>query len=298
MHTKEDVKINKFINSPLCYTGNKFKLLPELLPEFDYTKKYFVDLFAGGGSVFSNIIDKFDCVLVNDIITDLIGIHKGLIESDEIIEKVKLLCPAKDDQEAFVKLRENYNNNKTSEGLFALLLSSTNNMLRYSQSMNYNQTFGKRTINSSTLKKIEEYTTHLRPYKNKIIFVSKEFYKVKITKPAMVYMDMPYGYYKTDYNINDNNFDKQIAKKQLSEAGYNNFWYREHEIKLYHYCNELNNNGSSFILSGVLHHNGKTSWILDKLIADGYKYKELNCDYNKVSRKGNKETTEIIIKNY
>jgi hypothetical protein len=38
--------------------------------------------------------------------------------------------------------------------------------------------------------------------------------------------------------------------------------------------------------------------MLDKLIADGFKWKEIEYDYNKVSRKGNKETTEIIITNY
>lgn len=52
------------------------------------------------------------------------------------------------------------------------------------------------------------------------------------------------------------------------------------------------------MVSGVLSHDGKTCWMLDKLIQDGYKYKVLEYDYNKVSRKGDKETTEIIIMNY
>lgn len=52
------------------------------------------------------------------------------------------------------------------------------------------------------------------------------------------------------------------------------------------------------MVSGVLRHNGNTCWMLDKLIQDGYRYKVLEYDYNKVSRKGDKETTEIIIMNY
>ena len=39
----------KYINTPFNYTGSKIKLLDQILPEMDYTKKYFVDLFTGGG---------------------------------------------------------------------------------------------------------------------------------------------------------------------------------------------------------------------------------------------------------
>jgi site-specific DNA-adenine methylase len=40
-----------YINTALCYTGSKYKILNQLLPQMDYTKKYFVDLFAGSGVV-------------------------------------------------------------------------------------------------------------------------------------------------------------------------------------------------------------------------------------------------------
>jgi hypothetical protein len=52
------------------------------------------------------------------------------------------------------------------------------------------------------------------------------------------------------------------------------------------------------MVSGVLIHDNKTCWMLDKLISDGYNHKVLSFDYNKVSRKGKKETIEVIIKNY
>lgn len=52
------------------------------------------------------------------------------------------------------------------------------------------------------------------------------------------------------------------------------------------------------MVSGVLKHNNIESELLKKLISDGYKYKELKFDYNKVSRVGKKETTEIIVMNY
>ena len=38
-----------YIEPPLNYTGSKFKLLEQLIPMFDYSKSYFVDIFTGGG---------------------------------------------------------------------------------------------------------------------------------------------------------------------------------------------------------------------------------------------------------
>lgn len=268
------------INGYLNYTGSKFKLLEQILPELDYTKPYFVDLFTGSFVVGANVVDRYEKVLANDIIPELIGIHKGLLESDDIIYKTKELCPGKDDQEAFLKLRESFNLEKSSEKLWALMLSSTNNMMRFNQKGMYNQTFGKRSWNISTEKKVEEFIQWIRPYKDKIIFSSKHFKEIKINKPSMVYCDSPYT---------------------NSEAGYNTFWGKRDEDKLYEYCKELDKNGSSFMVSGILgeHKNGLRWEMIDKLIADGYRYKILDFDYEKVARKkGTKNSNEVIIMNY
>ena len=80
-----------YINTPLNYTGSKFKLLEQIIPEFNYKKPHFVDLFTGGGSIYTNIVDKYNEITINDIITDIIGIHKCLIESDSIIKLTKEL---------------------------------------------------------------------------------------------------------------------------------------------------------------------------------------------------------------
>lgn len=280
-----------YINTALNFTGSKFKLLDQILSEMDYTKKYFVDLFAGSFVVGSNVVDKYDKVLGNDIIKDLIGIHKSIIyNSEEFISKVKSLAVSKEDQDGFNKLREEYNKNNSPEGLYALLLCSTNNMLRYNQSFKYNQTFGKRSFSDSTQKKLDEYIKYITPYKNKILFSSKHFSEIRITKPSMIYIDPPYG------RIQDENGN--ITNKQISEAGYNVFWKKEDDIKLYNYILNLNNQKHSFMISGLLEHDGNQSWIMNKLIKDGFKYKELNFDYNGVSRKGKKESKELIILNY
>ena len=48
------------INSFLNYTGSKYKLLPQLLPHFDYTKNTFIDMFAGGTFCLSNVYCEQD----------------------------------------------------------------------------------------------------------------------------------------------------------------------------------------------------------------------------------------------
>lgn len=278
-----------YINGYLNYTGNKFKLLEQIIPQMDYSKECFIDLFAGSFVVGANVVSLYKEVLANDIIKELVEIHKQLLESDDIIEKTKSICPSKDDSIGYNNLRNSFNLDKTPEKLWALMLSCNSNMIRFNKSLLFNQTWGKRQWNSSTDKKVEDFKNHIRKYKDKIKFTSNHFSKVEANKPSMVYIDPPYGY------IIDNN---TIGNKQISEAGYNCFWLKEDDISLYNYCLKLNKEGNSFMLSGVLEHNNKVSWLLNKLISDGFKCKILDCDYNKVSKAGDKATKEIIIMNY
>ncbi len=90
--------MENYIDGVMNYTGSKFKLLNQILPEMDYKKPYFVDLFTGGGSIYTNVVDRFDKLIANDIIKDLIGIHSSLIKSDSIITDTKSLCPGKTNQ--------------------------------------------------------------------------------------------------------------------------------------------------------------------------------------------------------
>lgn len=278
------------IETPFNFTGSKFKLLSQLLPELDYTKNTFVDVFCGGGSVYTNVVDKYHQIEVNDIIKDLIGIHEGLLLSDEIITNTKMICPDKTDEVSFGILREDYNADPSPEKLWALMLSCTSNMMRFNQKFKFNQTFGKRSWNNNTEKKVDEFKTHIRKFSNKINFISVPFYELEILPDTMYYCDPPYG------RIRKN--DGNIGSKQISEAGYNAFWKEDDDKKLYDFIHKINDIGSSFMVSGVLHHNGLTCWMLDKLVKDGFKKKDLSYDYNKVSRKGDKETVEVIIKNY
>jgi len=280
-----------WINTPMNYTGSKFKLLDQIIPNLDFSKKVFIDLFTGGGSVYTNVLDKYDNIIINDIINELILIHQGLLEGDDIIFETKKLCPIKGNKEDYLKLRESFNEDKSPEKLWALMLSCTNNMMRFNQKFKFNQTYGERGWNDNIDKKVNEYKNHIRKFNDKITFLSRKFEDVDIFGDNnMIYIDPPYGRVKT--------VDNKIGKKQISEAGYNCYWNEEDDFALYQYIRGIDNRKSSFMVSGVLEHNGLTCWMLDKLIEDGFYWKELNFDYNKVSKVGAKKTREVIITNY
>lgn len=273
----------ELINTVFNFTGSKFKLLPQLLPHFDYTKTTLVDLFMGGGSIYTNLVDKYENIITNEIVKELSQIHQRLVEGDSaFVERVKQLVVSKEDKEGFLALRTSFNEEKSPEKLWALMLCSTNNMMRFNKKFQYNQTFGKRTWNPNTDKKVTAFMEHITPYAAKITFRSSDFVflvpDVDFDSTAMVYADPPY--------IN-------------TEAGYNAYWSKKSENNLYEYLKLVDEIGASFMLSGVLAHDGKESELLKNLITDGYELVELDFDYSKVSRKKvNKKTKEIIIKNY
>ena len=270
-----------YINPPFNYSGSKLKLLDQILPLFDYSKDYFIDLFAGGGSVYTNVLDKYKKILINDVIGDLIEIHKKLGNNPQVfIKSVRNLAKTKENQQKYLDLKADYNRENTPEKLYSLMLTCTNNMLRFNLKGEFNQSWGKREWNDSTEKKVKEFVEHISKYKGRILYTSKNFYEIKPTKPTMIYCDPPYT---------------------NTEAGYNSFWSKDLEKKLYLYLKELDNQGHSFALSGLLgeHKNNKRSEIIDDLIADGYKYKILDFDYEGVARKKNsKNSKEILIYNY
>jgi len=144
----------EYINTPFNYTGSKYKLLEQIIPKFDYNKEIFIDLFTGGGSVYTNVLDKYDKVLANDIISELIEIHKSLLLGDDIISKTKTISNTKENQELFLKLRDNFNKERKPEQLWALMLGCTSNLMRFNQQGNFNQTWGlKITITQLTINK-------------------------------------------------------------------------------------------------------------------------------------------------
>lgn len=265
--------MENFLQSPLNYTGSKYKLLSQLLPYFPKTERI-IDIFTGGGSVMANV--DYPSIVANDIITPLIQFYQWLQTTDwtTVIETVKSRNIPKDNQEAYLQLRERFNQSKDFIDFFILVSSCTNNMMRFNKSFLFNQTWGKRNFNSNTEQKLMCY--HKILFKNpKISFVNGNFYDVPIKDGDFVYLDPPY----TD-----------------QDAGYNAFWSRDFDVKIFDFIDQLNSRGIRFMLSGTSKYKGVDNPFIDRM--KKYNIHNVNHSYNKVSRSGMADTQEIFVINY
>ena len=269
---------SKPLSSPLNYTGSKTNLFPQLEKLFPKDSEELWDVFAGGGSVFVNSIPIFKKIYVNDIITPLIQFYEFLQKKhwSEIPPLLNYRNIPKDDQNKFVELRKKFNSEKDFIDFFILCCSCTNNMMRFNKKFEFNQTWGKRNYNLATEERLCRY--HERIYGNeKLVFLNKNFYELEITNPnAFVYLDPPYFF---------------------SMAGYNCYWSKEHEKKLFEFVCHLNSLGIKFMMSNIAEHKNVKNDMLTTY-AQKFKVIELDFNYNKVSRTGKNETKEIIIVNY
>lgn len=275
----------KTLKSPLNYAGSKHDLMPQLLEHFPNPESVdrFYDVFAGGLSV--SINSPYNRIIANDIIQPLIDFYTNLKSSSDSgminqeVEKIKSHAVDKDSQENYLSVREEFNNNPNPYQFFALVSSCTNNMMRFNKSFKFNQSFGKRTINDSTIQKLKDYCGVLK--EKDIRFVCGDYNKLFQSYPPnsndFVYLDPPYGI--------------------ISEAGYNSYWSKQHEDGIFRLIDDLHKGGIRFALSGMSVHKGVDNPNLDKL--SSYKIIELEHNYDKVARKKNSGSSqEILVVNY
>lgn len=261
------------INSPFVYTGSKFRILDQLFQYFKFNKDNFYDIFVGGGSVYANVLKYYKNIYINDIIEDLVLIHKN-ITNKEFIESFKKLVPSKENKQKFLELRKSYNTNKSSEKLFALMLSCNNNMIRFNKKGEFNQTFGKRSYNKKTEEKINQFVKQLSG--SNINYLCLDFEKIDIKENSFVYLDPPY------------------CSKINGEAGYNNFWCKNDDIRLFNYLAKLK---EPFALSSVVDFENKdnNSELVLKMIESNFAYYKINNDYKKISKNKNKKQLQEVV---
>jgi len=264
--------------SPLNYTGAKDKLMPILLQHFPTDVDTFYDVFAGGLSVAVNC--NYKKIVANDIIRPMVEFYQEIQKFDDVnefIKMVKSFAIPKDNQEKYNLIREDFNKLPTPYLFFALVSSCTNNMMRFNKQLKFNQTFGKRTINESTIKKLMDY--HRLIHEKDIRFTCMDYKELLLTeniwKDDFVYLDPPY---------------------MITEAGYNAYWSNTDEFMLYSMLEMLNANGVRFVMSNVREHNGVVNPHMDKI--SQYNIVDIEYDYEKVAKKKGKGTKEIIVKNF
>lgn len=281
---------NNYIKSPLNYTGGKFKLLPQLIPDFPDNIDIMVDLFSGGANVGINVkASKYYFNDVNDRIIDMFKYfqaHEFNDILDKINSQIKKYHLSKENEEGFLKLRDDYNNNPDPLDLYILSSFSFNYQIRFNQDMKYNNPFGrKRSRFSNSMKE------NLRQFVAKLntidaTFTSRyfsDFDTSNLTQDSLVYVDPPYLISDGTYNDGDRGFGN---------------WTQQQENDLYDFLDALNDRNIKFAMSNVFKHKGHVNrTVIDWAIK--YNIRHLNANYSQSSYHTNLlGTDEVLITNY
>ena len=244
------------IKSPLNYIGGKRKLLPQILPLFPKDIDTFVDLFAGGCNVGVNV--DANKVIFNDNLTYLIDMYQSFknhtVEQvlDHIEGRVIELDLSLTNQEGYLKLREEYNEDRDPLDLFVLTAFSFNHQIRFNNSHKFNNPFGKNrsSFNSNMKKNLLSFLEVIK--QDNYLFQSlsyDEFDFTNLSGNDLVYCDPPYLITTGTYNDGKRGFKG---------------WDEHEEDKLLSLLDNLNEKGIRFALSNVLEHKGKENLLLKK----------------------------------
>lgn len=140
---------NTYAN-PFNWTGSKFRYLKNflsVLPKEDNLKV--LDCFLGGGDLISKLPEDW-VVKGVDVIRPLIGLHTSIQNREITVEKVvtefESRGMSKINQEAYLKLRQEYNTQPTPEKLYLLMTNSFNNQMRFNSKGEFNMPFGKTVV--------------------------------------------------------------------------------------------------------------------------------------------------------
>lgn len=216
------------ISSPIKYQTSRLDIVPEIKSHLDFSKKVFVDLLAGSGSVYSNVLEDYDRIYVNDIIGDLINIQKMIIiEPETTLDVIRQKLPPEMDSSVYSELRDEYNSSRDPYILYILLSYCTNGLIRFNKSLEFNQTFSKSGENSIDESAILEFANEVSPFANKMTFATASYEAVNCNKDCMVFIDPP----NTKVN-----------------AGYNAYWTKDASSGIIQYCRKISDRKASFAI--------------------------------------------------
>ena len=246
--------MNQIIASPMNYIGGKYKILPQILPLFPENIGTFVDLFCGGCNVGINVPAKK--TVFNDNLSYLVDLYKQFnsLSINEILNhietRIKQFNLSLTNKEGYLELRKLYNSEKNPLDLFVLTAYSFNHQIRFNNSHEFNNPFGKERscFNEHMKNNLLRFLKELNSKNTE--FTSKNFDEYDFSQLSyndFVYCDPPYLITTGTYNDGKRGFTG---------------WNEEHEKRLLQILDNLNEKNVYFALSNVLEHKGKENFIL------------------------------------
>lgn len=284
-----------YICSPMNYIGGKYKLLPQIMPLFPKNIRTFVDLFCGGCNVGINA--RAQKVIFNDNLSYLIDLYKtfNLLDSNEVIShvesRIRQYNLSLTNEDGYKELRKLYNSQRNPLDLFVLVAYSFNHQIRFNNSHEFNNPFGKERSSfnpkmksnlSAFLDKLQDKTSEF------VCFNFDNFDFSSCTVDDFVYCDPPYLITTGTYNDGKRGFTG---------------WNDNEEIKLLNILSQLNDKNIKFGLSNVLTHKGKRNDILIEWAeANNFFVIHLNKSYSNsnyhTNCRNSQGTDEVLITNY
>jgi DNA adenine methylase len=158
------------IKPPLKWAGNKFRVLPHLLPLIGTPTRY-CEPFGGSLSVALNV--QADEYILNDINSDLYSLYTN-IDINFISECAQIFVDENNTRERYIELRSQFNtevNDRERAKLFLYLNKHAfNGLCRYNSKGEFNVPYGKENKNSKT-GEIENTKAHF-PEKEMLDFIA------------------------------------------------------------------------------------------------------------------------------
>ena len=294
------METNRFVKSPLNYTGGKYKLLPQILPLFPKDIKVFYDVFMGGGDVFLNV--DAEQIIATDINAPVVSLFNHMWykvrEKDNFTKfllnyidgEINRFGLSASNKQAYLDYRKHFNDKDFNDlskvfDLLIMVAHSFCNQIRFNQKGEFNLPFGKRTfndkmknnlINTIDRLKVQNVEFYVDDFELTIINLIEDSFN---NDSKFVYLDPPYS---------------------CGCAQYNAGWDDKNDKRLLSCIDAIDHNGIKFALSNVFENRGKKN---DRLIEwcekNNYVVHHLNNTYNNSSfRKSDNKTDEVLITNY
>lgn len=289
------IEKTKYICSPMNYIGGKYKLLPQIIPLFPKEIKTFIDLFCGGCNVGINI--SAQKIVFNDNLSYLIDLYRTFAQehSDAVFthieSRIEQFNLSLFNEEGYKNLRNTYNTERNPLDLFVLIAYSFNHQIRFNNSHEFNNPFGKNrsSFNSKMRQNLSEFLARLKELKHEFTCYNfDDFDLSSYGEKDFIYCDPPYLITTGTYNDGKRGFTG---------------WNIENEHKLLNILLELNDKNVKFGLSNVITHKGKTNECLIRWIQENnFHVIHLNKSYSNsnyhTSNKDCQGTQEVLITNY
>lgn len=295
------------VRSPFFYVGDKYKLMPQLKQLMPRTIDQYIEPFVGGGSSFLNAGGAL--YLLNDVDFHVIELHRqlggytgreeelfsllfemidfyglscscrGICVPDEMKRKYVKTYYSKYNKEAYLRLRKDFNADKSDLlKLYLLLIYGFNHMIRFNGQGEFNLPVGNVDFNGNVYQALRDYLEfagghELRFYNMDYISFLE---KLEFGEASYVFLDPPY---------------------LISLSEYNKLWNDKKEDELCEYLDALNDRNIKFGITNLITHKGR---INQRFLDWSKKYHAYDVESNYISFNDNTikaDSREVFVTN-